>query len=508
MRRPRCLGALRLILLAAVLLGATLIATAAHSAVGGQRDVAPNGFAPAERTMFAPVLALAPPGPKQPSRAIDRFDRWLQLQRRIMFHPQLDPALQALVDRLPPRQSTLIRAAALYSRDDIPWQDEAPDTHFIAVAGRPENLGYHYTLAPGFTPPVDAGQFAGRFALRPPPGAVGDRKSVLGEIQGTLLTDSVGLDGLVDMFAAALHAFHGTLQPPWNSRPGSFDAHDRALVARLQRDLPEFTARARRYVRVHNVLDELEGPDGPLVFCNVDASVNAEALQPYPNLQRFYRRLIEHVTLRSSIRDAAGREWLRFGFDRGRITLVFLLRSGRPGAFAPGTFEPVQDSLALERVSSGQFRTRISARIRQIGMDFGAEFEFLTEYSRHRGGLRLTTRLKRVPALLAPPVVDAVARFVAGEFLRLLATGNGGKGLQTAVTSDTSGPNAYLLSAVTQGEFAYAPALDLLTRIADTVADAHDVAVRREERRLGEELFDAAVADFERARPEIMRLGR
>ena len=40
------------------------------------------------------------------------------------------------------------------------------------------------------------------------------------------------------------------------------------------------------------------------------------------------------------------------------------------------------------------------------------------------------------------------------------------------------------MTAVTQGEFAYSPALDFLTRITDAVADAHDTQVRREERLL------------------------
>jgi len=485
-----------------------MIVTARHSALGKQLDVASRAFLPAERTVFAPIVALAPAGPQRASRAIDRLDRWLQLQRRILFHPQWDPPLEALVDRLPPRQSTLIRAAALYGRDDIPWQHEPPDTHFIAVRGWPEAAVYRYALTPRFVPPAQPGHFAGRFALRPAAATGSNHASVLGEFRGDLLTDSFGLDALVDMLAAALPAFYGTLQPPWNSRPGSFDGHDRAFIARLQRDLPDFTAHVGRYVRVHNLLDEMEGPDGPLVFCNLDVSVNEAALRPYPHLRRFYRKLAQRVSLHASVRDTAGHEWLRFGFDRGRTTLVFLVRAGKLGAFVPGTFEPVGDSLALDRASTGRYRTRFSASIHQLGMDFGAEFAFVTDYSRHPTGLRLTTRLMRAPAVLAPPVLDTLARLVAGEFMHVLASGNDGKGLQTVLTSDTSGHNAYLLTATTQAEFAYSPALVFLTRIADKLADAHDAQVRREERQVWKELFDAGVADFERARPDIMRLGR
>jgi len=84
------------------------------------RRAANAGFAPDSRTLFAPILYLAPPGPARASRAIVILNRQLDFQRKISFHPKLAPALQDVLDQLPPRQSTMIRAAALYSKPAIP----------------------------------------------------------------------------------------------------------------------------------------------------------------------------------------------------------------------------------------------------------------------------------------------------------------------------------------------------------------------------------------------------
>ena len=75
------------------------------------------------------------------------FDRQLAFQRRISFHPKLAPALHDVLDQLPPRQSTMIRAAALYSKPEIPWLDLHDGTHEICVSGRPDDGEYLYALA-------------------------------------------------------------------------------------------------------------------------------------------------------------------------------------------------------------------------------------------------------------------------------------------------------------------------------------------------------------------------
>ncbi|HXW83001.1 MAG TPA: hypothetical protein VEJ86_01210, partial [Candidatus Binataceae bacterium] len=55
-------------------------------------------------------------------------------------------------------------------------------------------------------------------------------------------------------------------------------------------------------------------------------------------------------------------------------------------------------------------------------------------------------------------------------------------------------------------ELEYSPTLELLARVGDAIAEAHNEQVREEERRLGEELFDAFVADYNASRPKILAL--
>src|ERR1035437_598997 len=127
------------------------------------------GFAPDNRTLFAPIVYLAPPGPARASRALAILNRQLDFQRKISFHPKLAPALQDVVDLLPPRQSTMIRAAALYSKPAIPWRDEPDGTHQICVAGRPIDAGYLYTLSPHWRSPEQPARFSGVFGLKAAP---------------------------------------------------------------------------------------------------------------------------------------------------------------------------------------------------------------------------------------------------------------------------------------------------------------------------------------------------
>jgi hypothetical protein len=96
-------------------------AASAASAAARHRVPGP-GFAPDAETMFAFVVTLVPPGPDRARRAIAILDRQLAFQRRVTFYPVFAPTLQKVVDQLPPRESTLIRAAELYSKTDIPWE--------------------------------------------------------------------------------------------------------------------------------------------------------------------------------------------------------------------------------------------------------------------------------------------------------------------------------------------------------------------------------------------------
>jgi len=53
-----------------------------------------SGFAPDSRTLFAPIVNLAPPGPARAARAIAILNRQLEFQRKISFHPKIGPSLQ------------------------------------------------------------------------------------------------------------------------------------------------------------------------------------------------------------------------------------------------------------------------------------------------------------------------------------------------------------------------------------------------------------------------------
>src|SRR5260370_8488746 len=147
-----------------------------------------TGFAADSRTLFAPIVCLAPPGPARASRAIAIFDRQLAFQRKLSFHPKLGASLQHVVDLLPPRQSTLIRAAALYSKPDIPWRDKPDGTHQICVAGQPDGADYLYTLMQQWRSPEEPAGFSGVFGLKPSDGSVpGNISSVNGTLAGELM---------------------------------------------------------------------------------------------------------------------------------------------------------------------------------------------------------------------------------------------------------------------------------------------------------------------------------
>src|SRR5262249_30602199 len=73
------------------------------------------GFAPSQQTLYAPVLALVPPGPNRCARAIDAINRTIPFVRRFFFRPEFDPELEHIISQMPPRASTLIRAGVLYA---------------------------------------------------------------------------------------------------------------------------------------------------------------------------------------------------------------------------------------------------------------------------------------------------------------------------------------------------------------------------------------------------------
>ena len=139
--------------------------------LSGQQDgITPSGncgFAPPRQTLFAPVLAFVPPGPDRAARAIDAINRTIPFARRFFFRPEFNPELEHVIDQMPPRASTLIRAGALYADVGIPWRRKAGSVHEIAVTGRPDNSDFAFSIVPEYAQPIAPFNFAGVFAVTP-----------------------------------------------------------------------------------------------------------------------------------------------------------------------------------------------------------------------------------------------------------------------------------------------------------------------------------------------------
>ena len=144
-------------------------------------------------------------------------------------------------------------------------------------------------------------------------------------------------------------------------------------------------------------------------------------------------------------------------------------------------------------------------QIKSMKMNFGlANMAFATDYSRDANVVSFVNRMDAVPELVAPPGIHKVMDMVAGEFLRVMATGNGG--MKTELASRRLADGKYNFAAGFTAQLNYSPTLELLARVGDAIANAHDEEVRKEERAFGEELFDAFVADYNDARPAIRAL--
>ncbi|WP_425159441.1 hypothetical protein [Candidatus Binatus sp.] len=487
----------------------TICAIASYAASPPKPAPAPTtsntGFAPDSRTLFAPILCLAPPGPARASRAIAIFDRQLAFQRKLSFHPKIGPSLQHVIDLLPPRQSTLIRAAALYSNSEVPWHDQADGTHQICVAGQPDSADYLYTLVQQWRSPEEPARFSGIFSLKPAAdSAPANVSSVTGTLAGELMIDTYGLGELVDLLGDTLREFHGDLKPPWDSAAGKFNHHDRAAMDRFHRQMPHLAAKFDRYFKFNNLLDEFNSPAGPIVLFNVDMEVRQDALKKYPLLYEFYRKLVPAVVAKSDILDAHGNYWMREAFDHGHIHFTIMLRDGLLTPFN-GAMQPAGDTVALDEITRGGYRTLASGQVTSLAMNFGlANIGFTTDYRRDAGSCTFVNRMNAVPQLVAPPGVHQVMDLVAGDFLRVLATGDGG--LNSKLSSRMLPNGVYDFAAGFTAELNYSPTLELLARIGDAIAKEHNDRVRAEERAFGEELFDAFVADYNEARPAILAL--
>ncbi len=398
----------------------------------------------------------------------------------------------------------MIRAAALYSKPEIPWHAEPDGTHQICVAGRPSDGDYLYTLAPDWRRPEEPARFSGVFGLKPGADSTPTNiSSVTGTLAGELMIDTYGIGALVDAFADALREVYGDLNPPWDSAPGAFNHHDRAALDRFHRQMPHLAAKFDHFFKFDNLLDEFNSPAGPIVLLNLDAEVRQDALKKYPLLYDFYRKVVSDVT-KSAILDSHGNFWMREGFDHGHLHFTMMIRNGLLTPFN-AAMQPAGDSIALNEIARGSYRTLASVQVTSLGMNFGlADMEFATEYRRGLGSVTFVNHMDAVPQLIAPPGVHQMIDLIVGDFLRVLATGNGG--LNTELSSRLLPNGTFDFSAGVTAQLNYSPTLELLARIGDAIASEHNDQVRAEEQAFGEELFNAFVADYNGARPAIIAL--
>jgi hypothetical protein len=463
------------------------------------------GFSSRAESIFNTVLALAAPGPSRAQRSLAIADRQLDFQGKIWLHPEFSPPVRKLLDQLPPRQATIIRAASLYSRKDIPWTELPEKAHQVSVIGRPEQENYLYELSTKYQNPELPFHMSGAFTLKPVASSLdGAIRAVDGQVDGDFLTDTYGAGGGLAFLAALLRFMHGDLCPPWDTQPGVFNHHDRAILDRFHRDMPTFSAKVEHYLKFRNVLDEFSGSGDPVVLFNLDAELQTSSLKPFPQLYQFYRSIGPSVVAKTVVTDSHGNRWLETQFNRGRLRTIFMLRKGLLTPFNDA-YQAAAESVDLTQPGHGSYHTRTSATITRLGLTFGLDdLSFATNFRSGPDTVETTSTIESVPTLVAPPGIHKIIDLIAGEFLRVLAQGGGG--FRATFSSRPEGAGLYRWTGSATAEFSYAPALELLARVGDSVADAHSAEVKREERQLGQELFDAFMTDYNDSRPRILAL--
>jgi len=466
-----------------------------------------SGFAPPARTSFAPLLELVSPGPRRAERAMAVLDRQLIFQRQAL-HPEYSPALEHLFDKIPPRNSTLIRAASVYSRADIPWT-EANGTHQVCAEGFPSGENFYVTTSPSCNNPEQPFRLGAYFVFQRPPGVTrssSSLSSVVGAFGGEMKTDTFGFGAIVDSVAQALTEVYGDLAPPWNTAPGVYNRHDVAARDRFRRDMPTVDNKFHEYFKYNNILDEFDGPAGPYVLFNFAGEVQPDALKKFPDLYKFYGDIAPALTAQVDVLDEKNDYWMRNGFDHGKVWLTFMVRAGKLSAFNQA-YHPVGEPVALGSLRRGVNRTHTSVYLRRLAMTFGlANLSFTNYFTRNESMVSFQARMDKVPVVVAPPGIQQGAELVAGEFMRTIAQGSGG--MHSEVASKALADGTIRFTSEVTAEFMYSPALEFFANLADSIADKDDARVRQQERALAQEFLDAFVKDYNNARPRILALDR
>ena len=316
--------------------------------------------------------------------------------------------------------------------------------------------------------------------------------------------DTYGAAGGLSFLAELTRFIRGDLRQPWDVTVGEFNHHDRAAMDRFHSELPAFSARLEHYLKFNNVLDEFSGSGDPIVLFNLDAELIVDALKPYPELYKFYKSIAPSVMARTMISDGHGTRWMETQFNHGRIRVIFMVRRGLLTPF-DRSYQPTGDGIALNKPGGGVYHTDSSATITRLGLTFGLQdLKFVTDFQHDGDSVTTVSTMEAVPVLVAPPGIHKVIDLIAGEFLRVLAQGGGG--FKSSFVSRSEGDGLFRYAVNAKAEFNYAPTLELLARVGDSVADQHSAEVKLEERKLGQELFDAFMSDYNNARPAVLAL--
>jgi hypothetical protein len=467
----------------------------------------PAGFAAPGRTDFAPILEFASPGPRRAPRAMAALDRQLIFQHQVL-QPEYSPALQQLFDKIPPRNSSLIRAASLYSRVDIPWI-ELNEAHQLCAEGYPNGEKFYVTTSPSCRNSAEPFRLDAYLALKPSPGiprTSSSLSSVIASFGGEMRTDTFGFGAIVNVIAQSLTEVYGNLAPPWDAGPGVYNQHDAAARDRFRRDLPTLDDKFHQYFKYDNILDEFAGAGGPYVLFNFAGEVRSEALKKFPALDKFYAEVAPAVTAEVDVLDEKHAYWMRSGFDHGKVWMIFMVRDGKLSGF-DAAYHPVGEPLAMASLRRGVTHTQTSIRVRRLGMTFGLDdLSFINYFTRTNSTVSFQSHMEAVPVVVAPPGIQQGVEFVAGEFMRTIAQGSGGMRSETA--SEALGDGTIRFTSAVTAEFMYSPTLEFLARLADSIADADNSKVRTQERALMREFLDAFIKDYNNARPSILALDR
>ncbi len=435
------------------------------------------------------------------------FDRQLIFQRQAL-HPEYSPSLEHLFDKIPPRNSTLIRAASIYSRDDIPWT-KVNETHELCAEGYPSGGNLYVTTSPSCKKPEQPFRLGAYFALQPGPGVAPASlsfASVIGTMGGEVKTDTFGFGAIIDSIAMMLTEVYGDLAPPWDTAPGAYNHHDVAARERFRREMPTIDDKFHQYFKYFNILDEFDGAGGPYVLFNFAGEVQPEAFKKFPALYKFYGDVAPTLTAEVEVLDEKNHYWMRNGFDHGKVWLTFMVRGGKLSAF-DGAYHPVGDPIDLASLRHGVNRTHTSIRTRRLGMNFGLDnLSFSNYFTRNDSLVTFQARMDSVPLFIAPAGIQQGVEFIAGEFMRTIAQGSGG--MHSQVTSRTLADGGIQFTSEITAEFMYSPALEFFARLGDSIADRHDAKVRQQERSVALEFLDAFVKDYNNARPAILALDR